>query len=67
MGILLTFMFLWNMLGALIGVPALSYFLLRDTRPALAETGEKVATPRASVDASAPQGRMTAPLPADAR
>ncbi|MGS3136859.1 RND family transporter [Aeromonas sanarellii] len=68
MGILLTFMFLWNMLGALIGVPALSYFLLRGTRPALAETGEKVATPRASVDASAPQGRMTAEqLPADAR
>jgi hypothetical protein len=31
MGILLTFMFLWNMLGALILIPALSYFLLRDT------------------------------------
>jgi hypothetical protein len=31
MGILLTFMFLWNMLGALIGVPALSYFLLSGT------------------------------------
>ena len=29
MGILLTFMFLWNMLGALILVPALSYFLLQ--------------------------------------
>jgi predicted RND superfamily exporter protein len=29
MGILLTFMFVWNMLGALILVPALSYFLLR--------------------------------------
>ncbi|WP_442114095.1 efflux RND transporter permease subunit [Pseudomonas sp. NUPR-001] len=28
MGILLTFMFLWNMLGALILIPALSYFLL---------------------------------------
>lgn len=68
MGILLTFMFLWNMLGALIGVPALSYFLLRGPQPALAEAGEKVATPRASVDASAPQGRMTAEqLPADAR
>ncbi|MFM5819003.1 efflux RND transporter permease subunit [Aeromonas sanarellii] len=62
MGILLTFMFLWNMLGALIGVPALSYFLLRGTRPALA--GEKGAEP----SASAPQGRMTAEqLPADAR
>jgi len=30
MGILLTFMFLWNMLGALILIPALSYFLLRE-------------------------------------
>ena len=30
MGILLTFMFVWNMVGALIGIPALSYFLLRD-------------------------------------
>jgi predicted RND superfamily exporter protein len=29
MGILLTFMFLWNMVGALILIPALSYFLLR--------------------------------------
>jgi len=29
MGILLTFMFLWNMLGALILIPALSHFLLR--------------------------------------
>ncbi|MEB2519604.1 hypothetical protein SOP85_29900, partial [Pseudomonas sp. YuFO20] len=32
MGILLTFMFLWNMLGALILIPALSYFLLRKQR-----------------------------------
>jgi hypothetical protein len=29
MGILLTFMFLWNMLGALILIPALPHFLLR--------------------------------------
>lgn len=29
MGILLTFMFLWNMLGALILIPALSHFLLK--------------------------------------
>ena len=28
MGILLTFMFLWNMVGALVLIPALSYFLL---------------------------------------
>jgi predicted RND superfamily exporter protein len=30
MGILLTFMFVWNMVGALIGIPALSHFLLKD-------------------------------------
>lgn len=29
MGILLSFMFLWNMVGALVLIPALSYFLLR--------------------------------------
>ena len=32
MGILLTFMFLWNMLGALILIPALSHFLLPTSR-----------------------------------
>ncbi|NMF91475.1 efflux RND transporter permease subunit [Aromatoleum petrolei] len=31
MGILLTFMFVWNMVGALILIPALSHFLLKDT------------------------------------
>ncbi|MDM0022464.1 efflux RND transporter permease subunit [Variovorax saccharolyticus] len=30
MGILLTFMFVWNMVGALVLIPALSYFLLGD-------------------------------------
>ena len=30
MGILLTFMFLWNMIGALIMIPALSHYLLSD-------------------------------------
>jgi predicted RND superfamily exporter protein len=29
MGILLTFMFLWNMIGALVLIPALSHLLLR--------------------------------------
>jgi predicted RND superfamily exporter protein len=29
MGILLTFMFLWNMVGALVLIPALSHFLLK--------------------------------------
>ena len=37
MGILLTFMFLWNMLGALVLIPALSYFLLPDKRFVAAE------------------------------
>jgi predicted RND superfamily exporter protein len=32
MGILLTFMFVWNMLGALILIPALSHFLLKEVR-----------------------------------
>lgn len=32
MGILLTFMFLWNMIGALVLIPALSHFLLK-TKP----------------------------------
>jgi predicted RND superfamily exporter protein len=38
MGILLTFMFLWNMIGALVLIPALSHFLLnrRTAAPALA-------------------------------
>jgi uncharacterized protein len=30
MGILLTFMFIWNMVGALVLIPALSHFLLND-------------------------------------
>jgi hypothetical protein len=30
MGILLTFMFIWNMIGALVLIPALSHFLLRN-------------------------------------
>jgi predicted RND superfamily exporter protein len=33
MGILLTFMFLWNMIGSLFLIPALSYFLLRNVAP----------------------------------
>jgi predicted RND superfamily exporter protein len=35
MGILLAFMFVWNMLGALILLPALGHFLLRPVSPAL--------------------------------
>ena len=36
MGILLAFMFVWNMVGALVLIPALSYFLLRSVRPSAA-------------------------------
>jgi predicted RND superfamily exporter protein len=32
MGILLTFMFIWNMLGALALIPALSHFILNPRR-----------------------------------
>jgi predicted RND superfamily exporter protein len=32
MGIMLTFMFLWNMIGALVLIPALSHFMLRTVR-----------------------------------
>ena len=44
MGILLSFMFIWNMLGALIRLPALARFLLKPSR-ATGENGEPV--PRA--------------------
>ncbi|MBT9596099.1 MAG: MMPL family transporter [Vitreoscilla sp.] len=37
MGILLTFMFVWNMLGALVLIPALSHFLLRGEPDAQAQ------------------------------
>ena len=33
MGLLLAFMFLWNMLGALVLLPALAYFLLKPAHP----------------------------------
>ena len=37
MGILLTFMFIWNMLGALVLIPALSHFLMNDRHFAMAK------------------------------
>jgi predicted RND superfamily exporter protein len=49
MGILLTFMFLWNMVGALVLIPALSHFLLRDVaRAPILETHPGLAGSRAS-------------------
>src|SRR5690606_17754339 len=47
MGILLAFMFLWNMLGALILIPALSHFLLPSSahgEPALVSSGDEQST-----------------------
>ena len=40
MGLLLAFMFLWNMLGALILLPALAHFLLRPAKAAEVSTKE---------------------------
>ena len=40
MGILPTFMFLWNMVGALVLIPALSHFLLNDR-----QVGRRAASP----------------------
>jgi uncharacterized protein len=50
MGILLAFMFLWNMLGALVLIPALSHFLLpdRSNRHAQSEDGSMIAPALAS-------------------
>ena len=44
MGILLTFMFLWNMFGALILIPSLSHFLLRSVHEDVTETEEEPAS-----------------------
>jgi hypothetical protein len=38
MGLLLAFMFLWNMFGALVVLPALASFLLKPTPPDERET-----------------------------
>jgi predicted RND superfamily exporter protein len=50
MGILLTFMFLWNMVGALVLIPALSYLLLNDRHVRVpgrdAPAGAPAAAPR---------------------
>ncbi len=54
MGILLIFMFLWNMLGALIMIPALSHFLLRtdaDRRGASLPTSEIATGEKRSAEA----------------
>jgi predicted RND superfamily exporter protein len=48
MGILLTFMFLWNMIGALVLIPALSHFLLRDVKQRGANTAPAAAAAQAA-------------------
>ncbi|UNP90593.1 MMPL family transporter [Aeromonas encheleia] len=55
MGILLTFMFLWNMLGALIGIPALSYFLLSGPK------GLEASAPQAKEEPSSPDAAKVTP------
>jgi len=54
MGILLTFMFLWNMCGALILIPALSHFLLRaESRTGQdQDTGDALTRPGAALAAT---------------
>jgi predicted RND superfamily exporter protein len=49
MGILLTFMFLWNMFGALLLIPALSHFLLKKATVEVEETAAEEAPARESI------------------
>lgn len=60
MGVLLAFMFVWNMVGALILLPALAYFLLRpQPRPAPAEEQAE----RAQATRKSPRTAKTARRP----
>jgi len=43
MGVLLTFMFIWNMFGALVLIPALSHFLIGDCAASVHENAESTA------------------------
>lgn len=59
MGILLTFMFIWNMIGALVLIPALSWFLLRPKTERLRRDSDpEPASPMPQSGANAP-ARMT--------
>ncbi|MBR0567895.1 RND family transporter [Azoarcus sp. L1K30] len=51
MGVLLAFMFIWNMLGALILLPALAHFLLKPRNPAMVAVNPRsmAASPSLSV------------------
>jgi uncharacterized protein len=60
MGILLTFMFLWNMLGALVLIPALSHFLLQ-TQTRSSEHSQAAAPRAEPTPSTEPMARVTAP------
>lgn len=49
MGILLTFMFLWNMVGALIVIPALSHFLLQPAKVVIKQPAAEVLVLKESI------------------
>ncbi|WP_446731557.1 efflux RND transporter permease subunit [Pseudomonas sp. OTU5201] len=50
MGILLTFMFLWNMIGALVLIPALSNFLLNDRKAQIQDVDLDQVSPHPTVE-----------------
>ena len=55
MGILLAFMFLWNMVGALVLLPALARWLLAPARSALGTTPAAPTTPTTPPTPATPQ------------
>ena len=65
MGILLTFMFVWNMLGALILIPALSHFLLQRV-PGAQPRGRQAEKPADAVPADTGSSVSVARTPVEA-
>ena len=61
MGILLTFMFLWNMVGALIMIPALSHFLLRSKAEKAADGASEPVRDARGEERAGQRGRAPAP------
>jgi hypothetical protein len=57
MGILLAFMFVWNMVGAVILIPALSHFLLPSTTRLAPEPSSRDAEDNASKPESRAEAR----------
>ncbi|WP_160090235.1 MMPL family transporter [Pseudomonas sp. 9AZ] len=58
MGILLTFMFLWNMIGALVLIPALSHFLLKDRKKAAQDVDFDQVSPHPALEHHDSQQRI---------